>query len=153
MAAKEVQLIELLKPEVEALGCDFWGLEFLQQGRHGMLRVYIDRDEEGVSVDDCANVSRQIGSVLDVEDVIPNAFTLEVSSPGVDRRLFTLDQCTRYLGETIKLKSRTSIDGQRNFSGVLSAVEGEEVVLRVGDEEFLFPFEIIERATVVPTFE
>ncbi len=91
MASKEQQIQQMLEPTVEALGFDLWGVEYLSQGRHSVLRVYIEH-EKGISVDDCAAVSEQVSGVLDVEDPITGEYTLEVSSPGMDRLLFKLEQ-------------------------------------------------------------
>ena len=103
-------------------------------------------------MDDCEKVSKQVSAVLDVEDPIREAYTLEVSSPGVDRLLFDKAHYERFLGEQIKVRLRANFDGRRNFSGVLVAMEDEEVVLRVEDEEFVFPLEGIDKAQVVPNF-
>jgi len=91
VATKEQQIQALLEPTVEALGYELWGLEYLSQGRHSTLRLYIE-SEQGISIDDCAAVSEQVSSVLDVEDPITGEYTLEVSSPGMDRLLFKPDQ-------------------------------------------------------------
>ena len=89
MASREQKIEALLEPTIEALGFELWGLEYLSQGRHTLLRLYID-GENGVTVDNCAEVSRHVSGVLDVEDPITGEYTLEVSSPGVDRLLFRL---------------------------------------------------------------
>ena len=123
-AGRENRLRELLGPTVEALGFELWGVEHLAQGRHSVLRVYIERPE-GISVDDCAAVSEQVSAVLDVEDPINGEYTLEVSSPGLDRRLFALAQYGRYLGETIDLRLRSPFEGRRKFRGLLKGVEQE----------------------------
>ena len=115
LAAKEQQIRELLEPAVEALGFVVWGLEYLSQGRHTLLRLYID-DENGVGVDDCAAVSRQVSSILDVEDPISGDYTLEVSSPGLDRLLFQLEQYPDYAGEWIEIRLRVPFEGRRKFN-------------------------------------
>ena len=149
MATKEQQLSEMLEPTVEALGFELWGLEYLSQGRHSLLRVYIE-SENGITVDDCAAVSEQVGSVLDVEDPISGEYTLEVSSPGVDRLLFRLDQFPVYIGEPIELRLRSAFEGRRKFKGVLQGIEGEDVVVRVDDHEYLLPHSAIDKARVQP---
>ncbi len=103
MAGRERKIEALLKPTLEALGFELWGLEYLSQGRHTLLRLYIDA-ESGVTVDDCAEVSRHVSGVMDVEDPISGEYTLEVSSPGVDRLLFRLDHYSMYVGEWIELR-------------------------------------------------
>ena len=114
MSSKLEQLHALLAPVVEALGYQCWGVEFLSQGRHSLLRVYIDHSN-GILVDDCEKVSRQLSGVLDVEDPISSDYTLEVSSPGLDRPLFTLEQYAANVGEQIKIKLRSPFEGRRNF--------------------------------------
>ena len=149
MAAKEDQIRALLEPTVAALGFEVWGLEYQSRGRHTLLRLYIDR-EEGINVDDCATVSRQVSSVLDVEDPISGEYTLEVSSPGVDRLLFDLEQYTSYVGEWIEIRLRVPFDGRRKFKGTLKGVEEEDIVIQIEDEEFLLPHSYIDRAQVKP---
>ncbi|MBS5841860.1 MAG: transcription termination/antitermination protein NusA, partial [Pseudomonas sp.] len=122
MSSKLEQLQALLAPVVVALGYECWGIEFSAQGRHSMLRVYIDK-EGGVLVDDCAIVSRQISGVLDVEDPIAVEYTLEVSSPGMERPLFTLEQFAKYAGEQVKIKLRSPFEGRRMSKEVLLVVE------------------------------
>ncbi len=149
MAAKEEQIRALLEPTVEALGFDVWGLEYLSRGRNVLLRLYIDA-ESGVNVDDCATVSRQVSSVLDVEDPISGEYTLEVSSPGLDRLLFNLEQYPAYVGEWIEIRLRVPFEGRRKFKGTLKGVEDEDIVVQVEDEEFLLPHSSIDRAQVKP---
>ncbi len=151
MATAAAQLETLIQPAVEACECEFWGLEYLSQGRYSTLRVYIDH-AQGVDVDMCANVSRQVGAILDVEDPISGEYNLEVSSPGLDRPLFTLAQYKLNIGQTISLRLRLAFEGRRKFTGLLSGVEGDDVVLLVDDEEFLLPVGSIEKANVVPQF-
>lgn len=150
--ARPQQLIDLLKPVVESMGFEFWGLEFIAQGKHSMLRVYIDH-EDGINVDHCAQVSRQISSVMDVEDPIVHEYNLEVSSPGMDRPIFTLEQYAALAGNIIEVRLRMAFDGRRKFKGRLVGVEQEDVVVHVDDNEYLLPFELIEKAYVVPQFK
>ena len=149
MAGREQKIEALLTPTVEALGFELWGLEYLSQGRHTLLRLYIDR-EAGVTVDDCAEVSRHVSGVMDVEDPINGEYTLEVSSPGVDRLLFRLDHYPPYIGEWIELRLRVPFEGRRKFKGTLKGLEGDEVIVQIDDEEFLLPHGSIERAQVRP---
>ncbi|MEL7046038.1 MAG: ribosome maturation factor RimP [Pseudomonadota bacterium] len=145
MSAREEKLRELLAPTVEAQGFELWGVEHLPQGRHSLLRLYIDA-EAGISVDDCATVSQQVGALLDVEEPVSGEYVLEVSSPGVDRRLFRLDQYAPYMGEELEVRLRRPFEGRRKYRGVLRAVEGEDIVVLVDDHEYLLPFSEIERA-------
>jgi len=145
MSARENKLRDLLAPTVEAQGFELWGLEQLSQGRHSLLRLYIEA-ETGITVDDCARVSEQVGALLDVEEPIAGDYVLEVSSPGVDRRLFRLDQYPAYVGEGIELRLRRPFEGRRKFKGTLRGVEEGDVVVLVDDHEYLLPFEDVERA-------
>lgn len=150
--AKEQQIEALIAPGVAALGYELWGVEYQTHGRQALLRVYID-SPDGISVEDCATVSRQISALLDVEDPISGEYLLEVSSPGMDRPLYTLDHFARFAGELIKLRLRAPVEGRRNFSGLLKGVEEDDVVVEVDAHEYLLPFDLIERANVVPRFE
>ncbi|BCD84859.1 ribosome maturation factor RimP [Pseudomonas solani] len=152
MSSKLEQLQALLAPVVEALGYQCWGVEFLSQGRHSLLRVYIDH-ENGIQVDDCEKVSRQVSGVLDVEDPIASEYTLEVSSPGMDRPLFTLEQFAAHAGELVKIKLRSPYDGRRNFQGLLRGVEEQDVVVLVEDHEYLLPIDLIDKANIIPRFD
>lgn len=141
----------MLTPVIEGLGYELWGIEYTGSGRNALLRIYIDRPE-GIGVEDCEAVSRQSSSVLDVEDPIRSEYTLEVSSPGMDRPLFKLTQFESSVGETIALRLRVAFDGRRNFKGLLKGVESEEIVLEVDNEEYILPFELIDKANIVPQF-
>ena len=152
MSSKLEQLQALLAPVVEALGYVCWGVEYISQGRHSLLRVYIDHPN-GILVEDCEAVSRQVSGVLDVEDPITNEYTLEVSSPGMDRPLFTLEQVAAHAGEQVKVKLRSPFEGRRNFQGLLRGVEDQDVVVQVDEHEYLLPIEMIDKANVVPRFE
>ncbi len=149
MATKDQQITDLLRATVDALGFELWGVEYLSQGRHSILRVYIDA-ENGITVEDCARVSEQVGSVLDVEDPITGEYTLEVSSPGMDRLLFRLDQYPGYVGEMVELRLRVPFEGRRKFKGILTGIEGEDVVIRVDDHEYLLPHSAIDKARIQP---
>lgn len=142
----------LIEPVVKGLGCDLWGVEYLPQGKYSILRVYID-SLDGVDVHDCERISRQISSVLDVEDPLHGKYTLEVSSPGMDRRLFTLEQFEQYAGANVKINLRSPYEGRRKFSGQLCGVEENEVVIRIDEDEYLLPFEGIDRASIIPDFK
>jgi ribosome maturation factor RimP len=150
--ARDSRLIEMLSPVVESMGFVFWGLELLMQGKQTVLRVYIDH-ADGITVDNCADVSRQMGAVLDVEDPIAQDYTLEVSSPGMDRPLFRLEQYVQSIGEILELRLRLPFDGRRRFKGRLQGVEQEDIVLLVDDHEYLLPVELIEKAHIVPNFD
>lgn len=151
MSAKHLELEALLEPAINALGCELWGLEYLTQATRATLRIYIDK-AEGIGVEDCEAVSRQVSAILDVEDPIRAEYTLEVSSPGMDRPLYTLAHYAAFAGAEIKLRLRVAFEGRRKFSGLLKGVEEDEVVLEVDGEEYVLPFELIEKCNVVPKF-
>ncbi len=151
MAIKDAALHALIEPVVSAMGFELWGIDHLSQGKHSRLVIYIDH-QDGVSVDDCADVSRQVSAVLDVEDPVPGEYRLEVSSPGMDRPLFTLEQFERYAGHVVAVKLRLPFDGRRKFQGLLAGVESDEVLLQIDGEEYCFPIEGIDQARVVPQF-
>lgn len=150
--ARDSRLIEMLAPVVESMDFVFWGLELLMQGKQTILRVYIDH-ANGITVDNCADVSRQLSAVLDVEDPIAQDYTLEVSSPGMDRPLFRLEQYVQSIGQIIELRLRLPFDGRRRFKGRLQGVEQEDIVLLVDDHEYLLPVDLIEKAQIVPIFD
>ncbi|MGR8920911.1 MAG: ribosome maturation factor RimP [Gammaproteobacteria bacterium] len=139
------RLVELLEPTVNGLGYELLGIERGRSGGGDLVRLYIDQDE-GITVEDCEQVSRQVSDVLDVEDAIAGEYTLEVSSPGVDRPLFTLDQHTRFIGEEIRLKLRKLVNGRRRVAGVLRAVRDESLIVDVEGEEFSVPYPEVERS-------
>jgi ribosome maturation factor RimP len=148
LSIKSKILEELARPVVEGLGYEFWGIEYISNGKLGTLRLYIDT-EKGVYITDCEKVSRQLSGVLDVEDPLSEEYTLEVSSPGLDRPFFYLDQYARFVNEEIQLKLRMPFEGRRKFKGILRGIENNEVIVQVENEEYLFPFESIEKANML----
>ena len=153
MSAKLKQLEDILQPVVEGLGYEFWGIEFRSQGHHSLLRVFMDDGENGIGVDGWEKVSRQISGVMDVEDPIQTEYTLEVSSPGMDRPLFRLEQYEAFVGHQVQIRLRMAFEGRRKFQGLIKGVEGDDVVVVVDDHEYLLPFDSIEKAHIVPVFE
>ncbi len=149
MATKDRLLEEMLEPTVKAMGFSLWGIEYSSQGRYSVLRIFIER-ERGITADDCAAVSSQVSGILDVEDPITGEYTLEVSSPGMDRRLFRLDQYGAYIGEIVDIHLRSPFDGRRNFKGVLKGIEGVDVVVQIDNDEFLLPHDGIDKARIEP---
>ncbi|WP_109853646.1 ribosome maturation factor RimP [Aggregatibacter kilianii] len=151
MATLEQKLQELLQGSVEDLGCELWGIECQRVGRYLTVRLFIDK-EGGVTVEDCANVSRQVSAVLDVEDPIADKYNLEVSSPGLDRPLFTLNQFERYLGQEILLHLRIPVADRRKWQGQLAKIENDMIMLIVDGKEQVLAFGNIQKANVVPKF-
>jgi len=142
-------LVKLIAPVVTGLGYDFWGCESLGSAHSQKLRVYID-SEKGIDVEDCSIVSRQISAVLDVEDPIVGEYVLEVSSPGIDRPLFYIQQFHRYLGKKIKLRLKVPKDRRRNFAGFLVNTDENSVYLQIDNQEVVLEYDNIHRANVDP---
>ncbi|MDB2629701.1 ribosome maturation factor RimP [Luminiphilus sp.] len=152
MGGKESQLLTMLEPTVEMLGFALWGLELLSPNRRPTLRVYIDR-QQGVTVDDCATVSRHMSAILDVEDPFVGEYTLEVSSPGIDRLLFKKEQFSIYEEQPMQVKLRFPFDGRRKFRGWFLGFDGDDIIVRVDKHEYLLPLGSIDRVRVEPTAE
>ena len=152
MSGKEALLTQLLRPTVEDMGFSLWGIELISPGRLPTVRLYIEADS-GVTVDDCARVSHQVSGVLDVEDPINGEYTLEVSSPGVDRLLFQADHYVPYVGEVLDVRLRLPIEGRRRFRGTLGSTDGESIVIVVDDEPFNLPLRSIDRARAFPRLD
>lgn len=147
MVASVDMISDLLRPTVEALGLELWGIEHLSRGRSSLLRIYID-SPDGIAIEDCERVSRQVSGVLDVEDPLPGEYTLEVSSPGMDRPLFRFEQYAEFVGDVVNLRLRTPIDGRRKFKGVLEKAEAEQVTLTVDGDLVEIPFQQIDKANI-----
>jgi len=148
------QLGELLGPIVADLGCELWELEYAPRAGGGLLRLYIDAPA-GITLDDCERVSRRISEVLDTADPIPGEYTLEVSSPGLDRVLRTPAHFERYTGERVKLEMMRPVDGRKRFTGRLLRVEGQQITLELdetaaGAVKATLPIDDIHKARLVP---
>jgi len=146
------RLTDMLTPAVEAAGFELWGVEFVRAGKHSTLRLYIDHGN-GINVDDCALVSRQVGAVLDVEDPINTEYNLEVSSPGMDRTVFSLSQFESFVGQEIFVQLQVPVDNRRKFTGLLKQVEGNRLQFEVEHQSFSVDFAQIKKANLVPVFE
>jgi ribosome maturation factor RimP len=144
------KLRDLLEPAVAAVGCELVGIEYLPNGKQSLLRVYIDK-AEGVTVDDCSAVSYQVSGLLDVEDPVPGHYTLEVSSPGLDRPLFQARDFERFAGQEVKIRMRFPIEGQRNFRGLLQGLQEQQVVIEGQDGKRVnLPLDQVEQARLIP---
>lgn len=129
---RHLALEAVVVPVITGMGYEFVGLEYLSQGKHSVVRIYLDRPG-GISVDDCANVSRQLSSVLDVEstDFARGSYNLEISSPGVDRKIFAVEQFPQFVGQTVNMTLHAPVDGKRRIKGVLSAVDDQKLLIDV----------------------
>ena len=159
-----VSLQTLIEPAIVALGYELVGTEYLPQGKHSLLRIYIDTPD-GITIEDCERVSHQVSGLLDVEDSIPGQYTLEVSSPGLDRLLFKREHFDRFAGQQVRVRLKLPLPGvgnsQRNFTGKLLGTRDDAVLMQVtvgeksGEETrgLVLPLEKIESARLVPTFD
>lgn len=144
-------ILSVIAPVVESLECELVGIEYARQNKRSLLRIYIDK-EGGVDVKDCQRISHQLSGVLDVEDIIREQYQLEVSSPGLDRPLYTLAHFERFAGHKAKLTLVSPIDGQRKFKGVLQGVEDGQVVVNIGENELVLALGAIDKANLIPDF-
>ncbi len=151
MAKFEQKLTELLRPAVEETGKTLLGIEYISAGNNSILRLFIDH-ENGIDVDDCAEVSRQVGALLDVEDPISSEYNLEVSSPGVDRPLFELSHFQAVLGETVNIKLSIPLNGRRKFKGPLVAIENNNLIIEVDSIDYELPISNVDKANLVAKF-
>lgn len=142
--------MKLLEPAIERLGFELADLELKTGGRDGFLRIYIDRDE-GVDIVDCENISRQVSAILDVEDPLQGTYTLEVSSPGLDRTLTKPAHYLRFMGHDVRVKLRFPLAGRRNFRGALKSADEENIEIEVDGESHSLPIATIESARLIPT--
>ncbi|SFN25859.1 ribosome maturation factor RimP [Izhakiella capsodis] len=150
MSTLEQKLTELISAPVEALGYELVGIEFLR-GRTSTLRIYIDSNE-GITVDDCADVSHQVSAILDVEDPISVAYNLEVSSPGLDRPMFTAEHYVRFKGEEVSLVLRMAVQNRRKWQGIIKSVDGEMIIVAVEGNDEVFALSNIQKANLIPHF-
>lgn len=152
MTNLELRLTEMLKPAVEALEFDLLGIEFIRAGNHSTLRIYIDH-ENGINVDNCADVSHQVSAILDVEDPIATEYSLEVSSPGMDRPLFTLPHFEAVVGETVDVRLNVPQDGRRNFKGTLVGIEGDMINVEIDNQVYSLLIDNVAKANLVARFD
>jgi ribosome maturation factor RimP len=148
--AKAEKIVEMLSPAVAALDLELLGVEYQPSGHSALLRLYIDAPGRLVAIEDCERVSREVSAILDVNDPIASQYTLEVSSPGIDRPLFTAEQVARHIGEQAKLSLGLPIEGRRRLQGVVRAVEDGVVALDVEGVVWHVPFADVDRARLVP---
>lgn len=148
----EEKIENTLKPTVESMGFDWWGMEYMPAGRHTLLRVFIEKTDGTINSDETYSVCKQISAILDVEDVISSEFRLEVSSPGMDRLLFTPEQFTKYSGDEVQVRTSMAVLGRKRFKGVMSKVTESGIEMEVDGELYEIPFDLIDKANVVPNF-
>lgn len=141
-----------IEPTIVALGYELVGCVYVPKPQRSLLRIYID-SPRGIMVADCERVSRQVSAVLDVEDLIAGSYALEVSSPGLDRPLFTKAHYERFKGARVHIQLHVPLDGRRNFTGFLQDVVGEKIVVKVDEEILDFPLDNIAKANLLPELQ
>jgi len=151
LAKFEQKLTDLLRPAVEETGKTLRGIEYLSAGNNSVLRLFIDH-ENGINVDDCAEVSRQVGALLDVEDPISSEYSLEVSSPGVDCPLFEMAHFQEVIGEIINVKLSMPLNGRRKFKGPLVAIENDTLIVTVDSIDYELAISNVDKANLVAKF-
>lgn len=143
----ETDIEDLLRPTIESMGYELWGCEYLAQGKHSVLRVYIDK-ESGIGIEDCEQVSHQVSALLDVNDPITSHYALEVSSPGIPKPLFRFDQYQRYVGQVAHIKLFKPLNGTRKYAGEIVSVSDTTLVLLMDENQQAFLFSNIAKATL-----
>ena len=138
-------------PVVHGLGLELWGLEYLPLGRKALIRIYID-SENGTTIDQCAMVSRQLDPALEIDERLPGTFTLEVSSPGLERRFFQPEQLQGYLGRIVQAQLHEPLEGRKTYRGELSAVEGATVTLVESGVPVPLDWDQIKKMHLIHTF-
>lgn len=139
---------KLLSPVVESLGMELVEREFLLDQGGWVLRLYIDRPEKGVTIDDCETVSRAAAPVLDVEDPIPQKYVLEVSSPGIERPLRRPKDFEKFAGSFVKLDTKEKVEERHHFSGILKGLRDNRIVIQEGEREWIIPLELLKKAKI-----
>jgi len=142
-------LAATLEPTVERLGYELIDVEVRAAGRDGLVRLYIDH-VDGIGLDDCEKVSRAVSALLDVEDPVPGNYNLEVSSPGLDRKLTKSKHFQSFIGHVVKVKLRMPLDGRRRFRGELKSQDEENIVVEVDGQSYSLPLTMIDTARLVP---
>lgn len=153
MAKIADKVLSIINPSIQDLGYELLGIEYVSSGKHSILRLYID-SEDGIGVDDCEIVSRQVSAIMDVEDPISGQYNLEVSSPGIERPLFVVAHYMRFLGHDVRLRTYRPIEGRRNFTGAIGSVSEKsnslELVTELGP--VTLDLDLIEKANLVAHF-
>ncbi|MFI3255948.1 MAG: hypothetical protein R3Y52_00695 [Psittacicella sp.] len=148
----ERQIADNLKQPIEHLGYIFWGVELRNDKYSKIVCIYIDK-EEGITVDDCSEVILFIKSIISVDDsIIPDDYMIEVSSPGMDRVLFNIEQYNLYLNEKLSIVLKTPVNGKRKFKAKLLATQDNSIVVEFNNNQEIIEINNIKRANIEPTF-
>ncbi len=145
------QIEAAITPSANGLGFELVQVKWMESKKGSTLQVMAERADGSMTLDDCATLSRQISAVLDVEDIIPNAYRLEVGSPGIDRPLVKLNDYMKYSGHVTKIETIFPIEGRKRFTGAIKAVEGQNITLTVDGKDVILPYADIQSAKLVLT--
>ena len=153
MSTLAEQVETIVRTQVESLGFDLIQVRLMDAHKSRLLQIMAERPDGTISLDDCADISKQVSAVLDVEDIIPTAYRLEVSSPGIDRPLTREGDYTKYTGHTAKIETVLPINGRKRFTGKLKGIHNSEVSLTVDNQDVTIPYRDIQSAKLVLTDE
>jgi len=138
-------LVKLLEPVILAMGYEMWGIEHVPEGKGSRLRIYID-SESGITLSDCERVSKQVTGVLDVNDPVKGAYNLEISSPGLDRPLFKLEQFERFIGHKVRIRLGKVFEDRKNISGRIIEINDTGITVQTEESSYTIPADIIDKA-------
>lgn len=143
-------MAELVAPVLEEKGIELWGVKLINNPKRTTLQIFIDKKDGGVTIDDCTNVSLELNGIMDVEDLFNHPYFLEVSSPGLDRYLFTFDQVCAYTGREMNVEVSMPIANRRRFRGVLEKVDGDLLFLKVDNDVYEIAWPNVSKAQLIP---
>ena len=150
MATIEQRVAELVAPVLEEKGFELWGVKLINNPKRTTLQIFIDRKDGGVTIDDCTNVSLELNGIMDVEDLFNHPYFLEVSSPGLDRYLFTFEQVCAYIGREMNVEVSMPIANRRRFRGVLEKVDGDLLFPKVDNDVYEIAWPNVSKAQLIP---
>jgi len=150
LATIEQRVAELVAPVLEEKGIELWGVKLINNPKRTTLQIFIDRKDGGVTIDDCTNVSLELNGIMDVEDLFNHPYFLEVSSPGLDRYLFTFEQVCAYTGREMNVEVSMPIANRRRFRGVLEKVDGDLLFLKVDNDVYEIAWPNVSKAQLIP---
>jgi ribosome maturation factor RimP len=150
LATIEQRVAELVAPVLEEKGIELWGVKLINNPKRTTLQIFIDKKDGGVTIDDCTNVSLELNGIMDVEDLFNHPYFLEVSSPGLDRYLFTFDQVCAYTGREMNVEVSMPIANRRRFRGILEKVDGDLLFLKVDNDVYEIAWPNVSKAQLIP---
>jgi len=153
LLVSKLRINNLIQPLVEDLGYEFVGIDYSGNPKNAVLRIYIEERSRGIAIKDCEQVSREVAALLDVEDPISGNYTLEVSSPGLNRPIFNLEQFDRFVGEVVSMTLYAPVNTRRKFKGELLAVDGNRVFVDQDGVRVGIEFENIIKSRVEPDYK